>query len=73
MYGLLEDLGGYLPPKSLAPADITPLVSSLLEVTGAPLFNLYLDVDLYDRSRTSVFLDLPSKYQADTFFTEKQV
>ncbi|XP_043274148.1 neprilysin isoform X3 [Venturia canescens] len=72
VYNLLEKLGGYLPPRSSAPADITPLVSSLLEVAGAPLFDLYVDVDLYDRSRSSVFLDLPSKYQADTFFTEKQ-
>lgn len=73
VYNLLEKLGGYLPPRSSAPTDITPLVSVLLEVAGAPLFDLYVDVDLYDRSRTSVFLDLPLKYQADTFFTEKQV
>ncbi|OAD56850.1 hypothetical protein WN48_02375 [Eufriesea mexicana] len=70
VYELLRELGGYLPPKSIAPADITPLVSRLLRVNGAPLFDFFVDVDLYDRSRSSVFLDLPTKHQEDAFFAE---
>ncbi|XP_017883535.1 neprilysin-1-like isoform X2 [Ceratina calcarata] len=70
VYELLRELGGYLPPKSIAPADITPLVSMLLRVNGAPLFDFFVDVDLYDRSRSSVFLDLPTKLQGYAFFTE---
>ncbi|XP_043676483.1 neprilysin-like [Vespula pensylvanica] len=70
VYELLEELGGYLPPKSVVPVDITPLVSALLRVNGAPLFDLYVDVDLYDRSRSSVFLDLPTRYQDDGLFAE---
>ncbi|XP_047359267.1 neprilysin isoform X2 [Vespa velutina] len=70
IYELLQELGGYLPPKSVVPVDITPLVSTLLRVNGAPLFDLYVDVDLYDRSRSSVFLDLPTRYQDDGLFAE---
>ncbi|KAG7200209.1 hypothetical protein KM043_000641 [Ampulex compressa] len=70
VYELLDDLGGYLPPKSAVPVDITPLVSALLRVNGAPLFDFYVDVDLYDRSRSSVFLDLPIKYRGDTLFMD---
>ncbi|XP_076666127.1 neprilysin-1 isoform X2 [Andrena cerasifolii] len=70
VYELLRELGGYLPPRSIAPADITPLVSRMLRVNGAPLFDFYVDVDLYDRSRSSVFLDLPTKHQEDAFFAE---
>ncbi|XP_043792459.1 neprilysin-1-like isoform X1 [Apis laboriosa] len=70
VYELLRELGGYLPPKSIAPVDITPLVSRLLRVNGAPLFDFFVDVDLYDRSRSSVFLDLPTKRQEDAFFAE---
>ncbi|XP_076638551.1 neprilysin-1 isoform X4 [Colletes latitarsis] len=70
VYELLRELGGYLPPKSIAPADITPLVSRLLRVNGAPLFDFYVDVDLYDRTRSSVFLDLPTKHQENAFFAE---
>ncbi|XP_031366733.1 neprilysin-1-like isoform X5 [Apis dorsata] len=70
IYELLRELGGYLPPKSIAPVDITPLVSRLLRVNGAPLFDFFVDVDLYDRSRSSVFLDLPTKRQEDAFFAE---
>ncbi|KAI4501551.1 hypothetical protein M0802_003428 [Mischocyttarus mexicanus] len=70
VYDLLQELGGYLPPKSVVPVDITPLVSTLLRVNGAPLFDLYVDIDLYDRSRSSVFLDLPTKYQEDAIFVE---
>ncbi|XP_015187858.1 PREDICTED: neprilysin-like isoform X2 [Polistes dominula] len=70
IYDLLQELGGYLPPKSVVPVDITPLVSALLRVNGAPLFDLYVDVDLYDHSRSSVFLDLPTKYQGDAIFLE---
>lgn len=73
VYELLRELGGYLPPKSIAPADITPLVSRLLRVNGAPLFDFFVDVDLYDRSRSSVFLDLPTKHQEDAFFAENPV
>ncbi|XP_054011540.1 neprilysin-1-like isoform X2 [Hylaeus anthracinus] len=70
VYELLRELGGYLPPKSIAPTDITPLVSRLLRVNGAPLFDFYVDVDLYDRTRSSVFLDLPTKHQENAFFAE---
>lgn len=73
VYELLRELGGYLPPKSIAPVDITPLVSRLLRVNGAPLFDFFVDVDLYDRSRSSVFLDLPTKRQEDAFFAENPV
>lgn len=73
VYELLRELGGYVPPKSIAPADITPLVSRLLRVNGAPLFDFYVDVDLYDRSRSSVFLDLPTKHQGNAFFAENLV
>ncbi|CAL7951057.1 unnamed protein product [Xylocopa violacea] len=70
VYELLRELGGYLPPKTIAPADITPLVSRLLRVNGAPLFDFFVDVDLYDRSRSSVFLDLPTKHQGDAVFIQ---
>ncbi|XP_015109217.1 neprilysin-2 [Diachasma alloeum] len=72
VYKLLQELGGYLSPRVSAPSDITPLVSTLLQVNGAPLFDLYLDVDLYDHSRTSVFLDLPANNHPEGFFTAKQ-
>ncbi|KAK0089205.1 hypothetical protein PV325_008517 [Microctonus aethiopoides] len=71
VYHLLEKLGSYLPPKSSAPSDITSLVATLLKVNGAPLFDLYLDIDFHDHSKMSVFLDLPSKHLTDSF-TEKQ-
>ncbi|XP_011137459.1 neprilysin-1 [Harpegnathos saltator] len=72
VYELLHELGGYLPPKSAAPSDITPLISALLEVNGAPFFDLYVDVDLYDRTKSSVYLDFPIKHQTNEFLAESQ-
>ncbi|XP_008550399.1 endothelin-converting enzyme 1 [Microplitis demolitor] len=71
VYSLLEESGGYIPPKSSASTDITLLVATLLKINGAPLFDFYVDVDLYDHSRVSVFLDLPSRHLADSFFSNK--
>ncbi|KAG8036773.1 hypothetical protein G9C98_004095, partial [Cotesia typhae] len=71
VYTLLEESGGYIPPKSSASTDITLLVATLLKINGAPLFDFYVDVDLYDHTRVSVFLDLPSRHLADTFFSNK--
>ncbi|XP_044585974.1 endothelin-converting enzyme 1-like isoform X1 [Cotesia glomerata] len=71
VYTLLEESGGYIPPKSSASTDITFLVATLLKINGAPLFDFYVDVDLYDHTRVSVFLDLPSRHLADTFFSNK--
>lgn len=73
VYSLLEESGGYIPPKSSASTDITLLVATLLKINGAPLFDFYVDVDLYDHSRVSVFLDLPSRHLADSFFSNKYV
>lgn len=73
VYELLDELGGYLPPKSVVPIDITPLISALLKVNGAPLFDLYVDVDLYDRTKSSVYLDFPAKHQNYEFLAEDQV
>ncbi|XP_031780463.1 neprilysin-1 isoform X2 [Nasonia vitripennis] len=69
VYRLLDELGGYIWPKSEGPSDITPLVASLLKVSGAPLFDLYVDADLYDQTRMAVFLDLPRKHESDMFVT----
>lgn len=72
VYELLNELGGYLPPKSSVPTDITPLISALLKVNGAPFFDLYVDVDLYDRTKSSVYLDFPAKQNYE-FLAEDQV
>ncbi|KAL0115549.1 hypothetical protein PUN28_010815 [Cardiocondyla obscurior] len=72
VYELLNELGGYLSPKSEAPTNITPLISALLKVNGAPLFDLYVDVDLYDRTKSSIYLDLPAKHQNYEFLAEDQ-
>lgn len=73
VYKLLDELGGYLLPESEIPTDITLLISKLLNLNGAPLFDLYVDVDLYDRTKSSVYLDLPIKYQSNEFLAENQV
>ncbi|XP_011636388.1 neprilysin-1-like [Pogonomyrmex barbatus] len=72
VYEVLDKLGGYLSPKSTAPTDITPLISALLKVNGAPLFDLYVDVDLYDRTKSSVYLDFPAKYENYEFLAKDQ-
>lgn len=59
-----------MPPKSVV-LDITPLISALLNVNGAPLFDLYVNVDLYDRTKSSVYLDLPTKHHE--FLAKDQV
>ncbi|XP_071650462.1 neprilysin-1 isoform X1 [Temnothorax longispinosus] len=72
VYELLNELGGYLLPKSPESTDITSLISALLKVNGAPLFDLYVDVDLYDRTKSSVYLDFPAKHQNYEFLAEDQ-
>jgi len=73
VYELLNKFGGYLSPKSVVPTDITPLISALLKVNGAPFFDLYVDIDLYDRTKSSVYLDFPVKHQNYKFLAEDQV
>lgn len=70
---MLDELGGYIWPKSEGPTDITPLISSLLKISGAPLLHLYVDADLYDHTRMAVFLDLPKKYKSDMFINDVTV
>ncbi|KAG5321089.1 NEP protein, partial [Pseudoatta argentina] len=72
VYELLNKFGGYLSPKSVVPTDITPLISALLKVNGAPFFDLYVDIDLYDRTKSSVYLDFPVKHQNYKFLAEDQ-
>ncbi|XP_018357556.1 PREDICTED: endothelin-converting enzyme 1-like, partial [Trachymyrmex cornetzi] len=72
VYELLNKFGGYLSPKSVVPTDITPLISALLKVNGAPFFDLYIDIDLYDRTKSSVYLDFPVKHQNYKFLAEDQ-
>jgi hypothetical protein len=62
VFALLNDLGGYLLPGTPQPADLTPLVTRLLLVNGAPLFDVYLERDVVNRTRLAVFLDLPRRY-----------
>ncbi|CAG2056694.1 unnamed protein product [Timema podura] len=62
VFALLDDLGGYLSPGSPLPLDNTALVTQLLLVNGAPLFDLYMDRDLTNRSVLAVYLDLPRRY-----------
>ncbi|PNF32145.1 hypothetical protein B7P43_G02843 [Cryptotermes secundus] len=62
MFALLNDLGGYLLPGTPQPPDLTPLLSRLLLVNGAPLFDVYLERDVVNRTRLAVFLDLPRRY-----------
>ncbi|XP_068084571.1 neprilysin-1-like [Anabrus simplex] len=62
MFALLDELGGYLVPSAAEPTDLTPLVTRLLLVNGAPLFDVYLDRDPYNRTRLAVFLDLPRRF-----------
>nr|CAD7256470.1 unnamed protein product [Timema shepardi] len=62
MFALLDDLGGYLSPGSSLPFDNTALVTKLLLVNGAPLFDLYMDRDLTNRSVLAVYMDLPRRY-----------
>ncbi|XP_018342778.1 PREDICTED: neprilysin-1-like [Trachymyrmex septentrionalis] len=72
VYELLNKFGGYLSSKSVVPTDITPLISALLKVNGAPFFDLYVDIDLYDRTKSSVYLDFPVKHQNYKFLAEDQ-
>ena len=73
VYKLLDELGGYIRPNSEGPSDVTPLISSLLRIAGAPLFDLYVDADLYDHTKMAVFLDLPKKSQSDILVSEFSV
>ncbi|XP_033217497.1 neprilysin-21-like [Belonocnema kinseyi] len=67
---LLNNLGGYLSSSSSVPEDVTPLVAALLKLNGAPLFDLYIDTDLQDSTKSAVFLDLPTGYQVNSFFQQ---
>ncbi|XP_011500952.1 PREDICTED: neprilysin-21 [Ceratosolen solmsi marchali] len=69
VYRLLDELGGYILPENEGPADITPLIASLLKISSTPLLDMYLDTDLYDHSKTAIFLDLPKNYQSDMLFS----
>ncbi|KDR19260.1 Endothelin-converting enzyme-like 1 [Zootermopsis nevadensis] len=62
MFALLNDLGGYLMPGTPQPPDLTPLLTRLLLVNGAPLFDVYLERDVHNRTFLAVFLDLPRRY-----------
>lgn len=62
MFALLNELGGYLLPGTAQPPDLTSLVTRLLLVNGAPLFDLYLERDVINRTRLAIFLDLPRRY-----------
>ncbi|GAB1862340.1 Endothelin-converting enzyme 1 [Camponotus japonicus] len=73
VYKLIDELGGYLSPKSAIPNDITSLISALLKVNGASLFDLHVDVDLYNRTKSSVYLDLPTKHQSHEFLTDQKI
>ncbi|XP_012267050.2 neprilysin-1 isoform X2 [Athalia rosae] len=72
MFQLLDELGGYLPPRTMAPSDITPLVAALLRVNGAPLFDVYVDVEPYDHTRRAIFLDLPTKSQVNALYDRQR-
>lgn len=68
VYDLLNELnGGYIAPNNEPPSDMTPLVGALLKISGTPLFDLYVDADLYDHTKMAIFLDLPKKYKSDMF------
>jgi hypothetical protein len=62
VFALLNELGGYLLPGTPQAPDLTSLVIRLLQVNGAPLFDLYLERDVTNRTRLAVFLDLPRRY-----------
>jgi len=62
VFALLNELGGYLLPGTPKAPDLTSLVTRLLLVNGAPLFDLYLERDVINRTRLAVFLDLPRRY-----------
>lgn len=67
MYRFLDKLGGYLPPGVLGPIDLTTLISRLLLVDGAPLFNVRLikDPTSAKRSSVSVLLEPPEGLRAE--------
>lgn len=56
---LLDKLGGYLPPGSLGPNDITSLVVGIIQANGAPLVDIYLGRDVQNKSRYAIIVDLP--------------
>ena len=62
VFALLNELGGYLLPGTPQTPDLTTLVTRLLLVNGAPLFDLYLERDVVNSTRLAVFLDLPRRY-----------
>jgi hypothetical protein len=73
VYRLLDELGGYILPNNEGPSDITPLISSLLKISGASLLDFYADIDPYDHTKMAFFLDLPKKYQSDIFIRNPTV
>ncbi|XP_077300836.1 neprilysin-like 16 isoform X2 [Arctopsyche grandis] len=59
MYMVLDKLGGYLPPGSLGPNDVTSLIVGIIKANGAPLIDIYLDRDVHNKSAYSIVVDLP--------------
>lgn len=59
VFNTLHKLGGYLPPSSLGPTDLTPLLTRLFEVNGSPLVDVYMDYDEVKRNRMAIYIDLP--------------
>lgn len=59
VYTILDELGGYLPPSTVGPSDLTPLLTRLYEVNGTPLLDIYLDYDQNDRLSSSIYIDVP--------------
>lgn len=68
MFSLLNELGGYVPPDAQDPDDLTPLIVSLLRLNGAPLFDVYLDIDLHNSSKLAPIIDLPLRFGFNTRF-----
>lgn len=67
VYKVLDQLGGYLPPGSIGPSDLTSLFLNILKVSGAPLFDVYVTQDLLRKPYAAIFIDLPKdiKFIAD--------
>lgn len=59
MYDLLDRLGGYLPPGTLGPSDLTPILSRILRINGSPLLDIQLLRDPTSSRRFSVLVEPP--------------
>lgn len=67
---ILDRLGGYLPPGSLGPSDLTSLFASIIKANGCPLFDIYLDNDVNNTTRPSIVIDLPRYVMVRSFLTD---